>query len=556
MRKALLLAAILFSGAAAATDTADTLYWNGPIYTADDANPKVEAVAVAKGRILFAGSRKDAEKLKGPQTKIVDLKGAAMYPGFTDSHAHLREVGERELTLNLEGLPSLAAALQAVKERAAAEPGSGLVFGRGWIETHWPEARFPTRQDIDSVVSDRPVILERADGHAVVANSKALALAGITKKTPVPEGGFINKDAKGEPNGMIVDNALPLIETLIPAPDDAYRARAFKAAFDYESSHGWTGVHYMSVPWADVVMLESFAKKGEAPLRVYNAVEPEFYPNLKHDGAHIASDGRIITRAVKFYMDGALGSRGAALLAKYSDADTDGLVRMKKEDVLPIWEDALKRGIQITTHAIGDKGNRLVLDWYEEAFAAIPEKDRLTQPPRWRVEHAQIVAAEDIPRFAKLGVIPSMQPSHAIGDLDFAGKRLGSGRLKEGYAWASLIKAGSIIPGGSDAPVEKGDPRIEFYAAVSRKALDGHSGPDWHPEEAVDRATALKMFTVWPAFASFREKELGAIKPGMRADFTVFSKDLMTVPEPEILQAQALLTVLDGKEAFHAAAGW
>jgi predicted amidohydrolase YtcJ len=552
MRRAFLLAAILFSGAATAAETADTLYWNGPIYTADDANPQVEAVAVAKGRILFAGARKDAAKLKGPETKLVDLKGAAMYPGFTDAHAHLREVGERELTLNLDSAPSLAAVMAAVKDRAAAEPGNGLLFGRGWIETHWPEACYPTRQDIDAVVSDRPVILERADGHAVVANSKALALAGITRKTPVPEGGFINKDAKGEPNGMIVDNALPLIETLIPAPDDAYRARAFKAAFAYETSHGWTGVHYMSVPWADVVMLESFAKKGEAPLRVYNAVEPEYYPNLKHDGAHIASDGRIITRAVKFYMDGALGSRGAALLAKYSDADTEGLVRMKKEDVLPIWEDALKRGIQITTHAIGDKGNRLVLDWYEEAFNAVPEKDRLTQPPRWRVEHAQIVAADDIPRFAKLGVIPSMQPSHAIGDLDFAGKRLGSERLKEGYAWASLIKAGSIIPGGSDAPVEKGDPRIEFYAAVARKALDGHSGPDWHPEQAVDRATALKMFTVWPAYASFREKELGAIKPGMRADFTVFSKDLMTVPEPEILQAHALLTVLDGKEAFHA----
>ena len=552
MRKAFLLAAVLISGAAAAADTADTLYWNGPIYTADDSNPKVEAVAVAKGKVLFAGVRADAEKLKGPQTRIVDLKGAAMYPGFTDAHAHLREVGERELTLNLEGKPSLAAAMQAVKERNAAEPGTGLLWGRGWIETHWPEARFPTRQDIDAVVSDRPVILERADGHAVVANSKALALAGITRKTPVPEGGFINKDAKGEPNGMIVDNALPLIEKLIPAPDDAYRAKAFKAAFDYETSHGWTGVHYMSVPWADVVMLEGFAKKGEAPLRVYNAVEPEYYPNLKRDGAHIASDGRIITRAVKFYMDGALGSRGAALLAKYNDADTEGLVRMKKEDVLPIWEDALKRGIQITTHAIGDKGNRLVLDWYEEAFNAVPEKDRLTQPPRWRVEHAQIVSAQDIPRFAKLGVIPSMQPSHAIGDLDFAGKRLGAERLKEGYAWADLIKAGSIVPGGSDAPVEKGDPRIEFYAAVARKALDGHSGPDWHPEEAVDRNTALKMFTVWPAYASFREKELGAIKPGMRADFSVFSKDLMTVPEPEILQAQALLTVLDGKEAFHA----
>lgn len=552
MRKAVLLAAILFSGAAAAKDVADTLYWNGPIYTADDAKPKVEAVAVANGKILFAGSRKDAEKLKGKQTKVVDLKGAAMYPGFTDAHVHLRGVGERELTLNLDSTKSLAAVMDAVKARNAAEPGAGLLFGRGWIETHWPEGRVPTRQDIDAIVPDRPVILERADGHAVVVNSKALAMAGIDRNTPVPEGGFINKDAAGEPNGMIVDNALPLIEKLIPAPDAAYRTRAFKAAFDFESSHGWTGVHFMSVPWDDVLMLEDFAKKGEAPLRVYNAIEPEYIGELKKDGMRVASDGRIITRAVKFYMDGALGSRGAALLAKYEDADTDGLVRMKKEDVLPVWIDALKRGIQITTHAIGDKGNHLVLDWYQEAFAAVPEKDRLTQPPRWRVEHAQIIAPDDIPRFAKLGVIPSMQPSHAIGDLDFAGKRLGDARLKEGYAWADLIKAGSIIPGGSDAPVEKGDPRIEFYAAVARKALDGHSGPGWHPEEAVDRATALKMFTVWPAYASFREKELGAIKPGMRADFTVFSKDLMTVPEPEILQAKALLTVLDGKEAFHA----
>jgi predicted amidohydrolase YtcJ len=552
MRKALLLAAILISGAAAAKDTADTLYWNGPIYTADDSNPKVEAVAVAKGRILFAGSRKEAAKLKGPQTRVVDLKGAAMYPGFTDAHAHLREVGERELTLNLDSVPSLAAAMQAVKARAAAQPGTGLLFGRGWIETHWPEARFPTRRDIDAVVSDRPVILQRADGHAVVANSKALALAGIDRNTPVPAGGFINKDASGEPTGMIVDNALPLIEKLIPARDAAYRARAFKAAFDYETSHGWTGVHYMSVPWDDVLMLEDFAKKGEAPLRVYNAIEPEYYDELKKDGMRTASDGRIITRAVKFYMDGALGSRGAALLAKYSDADTEGLVRMKKEDVLPIWEDALKRGIQICTHAIGDKGNRLTLDWYEEAFNAVPPAERLTQPPRWRIEHAQIVNPTDIPRFAKLGVIPSMQPSHAIGDLDFAGKRLGADRLEGAYAWASMIKAGSIVPGGSDAPVEKGDPRVEFYAAVARKALDGHSGPDWHPEEAVDRPTALKMFTLWPAYASFREKELGAIKPGMRADFTVFSKDIMTIPAPEILKVQALLTVLDGKEAFHA----
>ncbi|HMA52796.1 MAG TPA: amidohydrolase [Magnetospirillaceae bacterium] len=556
MRRALLLAAILVSGTAARADQtpapADTIYWNGPIYTADDAHPKVEAVAVSKGKVAFAGSHKYAEKYKGPNTKIVDLKGAAMFPGFTDAHAHLRGIGERELTLNLDTTKSLAEVMAAVKARATAEPGTGLLFGRGWIETHWPEARFPTRQDIDAIVSDRPVILERADGHAVVVNSKALELAGIDRTTPSPDGGSINKDKAGEPDGMVIDNALGMIEKLIPAPDDAYRAKAFKAAFDFETSHGWTGVHFMSAPWEDVLMLEDFAKKGESPLRVYDAVVPEAAKYLLKDGPRSVADGRIITRTVKFYMDGALGSRGAALLAKYDDADTDGLIRMKKEDVLPVWEDALRHGIQITTHAIGDRANRNVLDWYEEAFKAVPANERTVEPPRWRVEHAQIIAPADIPRFAKLGVIPSMQPSHAIGDLDFAGKRLGQDRLGEGYAWSSLIKAGSIIPGGSDAPVEKGDPRVEFYAAVTRRALDGHSGPGWHPEEAVSRPTALKMFTIWPAYASFREKELGAIKPGMRADFTVFSKDLMTVPAPEILSAQALLTVLDGKEAFHA----
>lgn len=556
MRRALLVAAILVSGTAAKADwtppPAETIYWNGPIYTADDAHPKVEAVAVSKGKIAFAGSRKYAEKYKGPNTAIVDLKGAAMFPGFTDAHAHLREIGEREMTLNLDTTKSLAEVMAAVKARAAAEPGDSLLFGRGWIETHWPEARFPTRQDIDAIVADRPVILERADGHAVVVNSKALALAGIDRNTPNPDGGAINKDKAGEPDGMILDNALGMVEKLIPAPDDSHRAKAFKAAFDFETSHGWTGVHFMSAPWEDVLMLEDFAKKGESPLRVYDAVVPEAAKYLLKDGPRSVADGRIITRTVKFYMDGALGSRGAALLANYSDAEGDGLIRMKKEDVLPVWEDALRRGIQITTHAIGDRANRNVLDWYEEAFKAVPAQERTVEPPRWRVEHAQIIAPADIPRFAKLGVIPSMQPSHAIGDLDFAGKRLGQDRLGEGYAWSSLIKAGSIIPGGSDAPVEKGDPRIEFYAAVARKALDGHSGPGWHPEEAVSRATALKMFTVWPAYASFREKELGAIKPGMRADFTVFSKDLMTVPAPEILSAQALLTVLDGKEAFHA----
>lgn len=553
------LAAVLTAAPAHAAEAhaaprgADLILWGGPIWTADDARPKVEAVAVQGGRIVYAGDRAGARALQRPGTKVVDLKGAALYPGFTDSHAHLLEIGERELTLNLEGSASIAAVLEKVRTYAAGlKPGETL-WGRGWIETHWPEHRFLTRQDLDSVVPDRPVLLGRSDGHALVANSLALKLAGITRDTPAPMGGAILKDASGEPTGMLLDAAMGLVGKLIPQPGPAQKDRAYRAAFAVYSSRGWTGLHYMSVDYDDALLLEDYARRGELPLRVYNAVTPEGAERLIQGGARTAADGRVITRTLKFYMDGALGSRGAALFKPYDDdPGATGLIKMERDKVLPIWEAALRNGVQVTTHAIGDRANHMTLDWYEAAFKAVPPAERKVKDPRWRIEHAQILQLSDIPRFAKLGVIPSMQPSHAIGDLDFAPARLGDARLKGAYAWKSLIEAGSIVPGGTDAPVERGDPLVEFYAAVARKALDGHSGPDWHPEEAVDRATALKMFTAWPAYASFREHDLGEIKVGERADFSVFSADLMTIPEAQILKARPLMTVLDGKVAWRA----
>jgi hypothetical protein len=549
---AITLTAALAARAQAGELPADSVYWGGPIYTAEDSRPKVEAVGVRAGRVVFVGDRKAAQALVGPKTTVVDLRGAAMFPGFTDAHAHLLGIGERELTLNLEGTPSIAAMLEAVKARVAATPKGQVVAGRGWIETHWPEARFPTRRDLDSVSPDNPVVLRRADGHALVANTAALKAAGIDRATVPPAGGDILKDAAGEPTGMLIDAAQGLVEKIVPAATPAFKAQAFRAGFKVYSSYGWTGLHNMSVDFDDAVMLEDFARRGELPLRVNNAVTPEGAGRLIAGGPRTAADGRVITRTVKFYMDGALGSRGAALFAPYDDADTTGLLQMKREDVLPVWERALRSGVQIATHAIGDRGNHLTLDWYEEAFRAVPPVERKVAEPRWRIEHAQVVALADIPRFAALGVIPSMQPSHAIGDLYFAPKRLGEERLKGAYAWKSLIDAGAIVPGGSDAPVERGSPMIEFYAAVARRSLDGFQGPDWHPEQAVDRATALKMFTVWPAYASFREREIGAIRSGMRADFSVFSVDFMTAPAAEILKARALLTVLDGQAAWRA----
>jgi hypothetical protein len=542
--------------AQAAEPAADTVIWGGPIYTDDDAHPTAQAVAVRGGRIVYVGDRAGAKARTDAHTNIIDLKGATLFPGFTDAHAHLREIGERELMLNLEGSASLAEAMQRLKARAAETPKSQLINGRGWIETHWPEARFPTRQDLDAVAPDNPVILGRSDGHALVANTAALKLAGITRDTAAPFGGQILKDKAGEPTGMLVDSAMELAWKIIPQPTVEERAKAFRAAFKVYSSYGWTGLHYMSAEYDDTLMLEDFANKGELPLRVYDAVTPEGAWKLIKEGPRQAADGRVITRTLKFYMDGALGSRGAALLAPYSDDPNNvGFLQMKEADVLPVWEAALKAGIQVTTHAIGDRGNREVLNWYEDAFKAVPPDQRKVNPPRWRVEHAQIVNPADIPRFHALGVIPSMQTSHAIGDFYFAPKRLGEARLKGAYAWKSFIDSGSIVPGGTDAPVERGDPRIEFYAAITRRSLDGFQTPQWHPEEAVDRKTALKMYTAWPAYASFRENELGMIKPGFRADFTVFDTDFMTADPRAILKAKTMMTMLDGKVAYRAD-GW
>ncbi len=560
--------AFLLGGAAAMAGTAvgarspmvpprpDLIIHGGRIYTGDEAAPVVEAVCILDGRIAWTGPHAGVETLLRAGVPDLDLKGAAMVPGFTDAHAHLLGIGQRELTLNLEGSASLEAMLQSLSAWAAGHPGDPVLVGRGWIETHWPEQRFPTSQDLAHAVPGRPVILSRADGHAVVVNSAALAAAGITRTTAAPSGGEILKDTAGEPTGMLVDAAEGLIGRLIPAESEAEINRALDAAFKVYAAYGWTGLHNMSVGKAERAALEGRSGDGRVPLRVYNCVTPQAAPKLLAEGAKASADGRLITRAIKHYADGALGSRGAALFAPYADRpDTSGLMQATAAEMVPLYEDALRKGIQITTHAIGDRGNAEVLDWYEAALKAVPAAQRKVADPRFRIEHAQVLRLSDIPRFKALGVIPSMQASHAIGDLYFAPARLGDARLDGAYAWRRLIEAGAIIPGGTDAPVERGDPLIEFYAAVARRSLDGFQGPDWRPDQAVDRATALKMFTVWPAYASFREHELGMIKPGYRADFSVFSVDLMTAPVADIPKAHALLTVVGG-ETVYRKAGW
>ncbi len=519
----------------------DLLIWGGPIYTG--ATPtRVEAVAIRSGRILFVGARKAARRMVGADAQTIDLKGAALFPGFTDSHAHLRGLGERELSLNLEGSKSAAEATARVKAYLAQRKPTGPVFGRGWIETGWPEGRFLERQDIDPIAPDQPVLLTRADGHALVANSAALKAAGITEATPAPEGGAILRDANGKLTGVLVDNAMRLVAPLRTPPTEADRREAFAAAFKVEAAYGWTGVHSMSVAWPDVGLLETLDAEGKAPLRVYNAVDADQAGPLFASGPRLSKSGRITTRAIKLYEDGALGSRGAALFEPYSDEPaTTGLVRTPPERMRAAMASAKSSGIQVATHAIGDRGNATVLDLYaEQGVAGL----------RWRIEHSQIVRPADIPRFAQLGVIASMQPSHAIGDLHFAPARLGEARLAGAYAWQDMLKAKVLVVGGSDAPVERGDPLIEFYAAVARKDLAGFSAPDWHPEQKLSRAEALKLFTSSSAYARFSEKDLGTIEVGKIADLTAFSVDLMTAPEAAIPKGHAVLSVVGGKVVY------
>jgi predicted amidohydrolase YtcJ len=544
----LLVLTLMLAHPAAGAEKGDLVIWGGMVRTGIDGAPPAQAVVVRDGRVLYVGTRAGARRRIARDAEVINLRGATLFPGFTDAHAHLRGIGERELTLNLEGAASVAEVVERVRARLAAEPADrSPLIGRGWIETHWPERRFLTRQDLDAVTPDRPVLLVRADGHALVANSAALRAAGIDRTTQAPDGGEILKDAAGEPTGFLVDAAMSLVNVMRAREEPDRLARALAEGFRVYAARGWTGVHNMSVAWDEVQALEAAANDGNAPLRVYNSVTPEAAAALFESGPRSVADGRVVTRAVKIYADGALGSRGAALFEPYADAPgSTGLVQTSAEATAPLYDRALREGIQIATHAIGDRGNSLVLDWYAEAFARVPAAERRIVDPRWRVEHAQVVAPRDISRFVALGVIPSMQPSHAIGDLHFAPSRLGDARLDGAYAWKSFIEAGAIVPGGSDAPVERGDPLIEFYAATARKDLSGFSGADWRPHEAVDRATALKMFTLWPAIAAFREDELGVIAPGMRADFTAFSADLMTAPVEAIPRAKAVLTVVDG----------
>jgi len=530
---------------------ADVVLTNTTIYTLNKSAPVAKSLAFLDDTLVFVGSNELSKDYQCGEAKIIDLEGSFVYPGFVDSHAHLKGIGNRENSLNLQGINSLKEMLTAVEIYSnGIKPGEWVV-GRGWIEKVWPEKRFPTRYELDRFSPDKPVILERADGHAVIVNSLALELAGISSESLDPHGGRIEKDTNGQPTGMLIDRATSLVEKLIPERTKQEDKRDLKAGIDRNISLGWTQVQIAGGTFSDIKILEEIREEGNLLQRVYFAVSAgEPAETLLRIGSTLDPTNMLTIRGIKLYADGALGSRGAALIEQYDDQETKGLIIFTKEETMPVLTEALRKGIQIQTHAIGDMGNRLTLDWYEEAFDLVKREERQIVDPRWRIEHSQIITEEDQVRFKDMEIIASMQPSHAIGDLHFAPSRLGLDRVGNGYPWRNLIDLGVVIAGGSDAPVEIGDPLIEFYAAVTRKDLDGFYSKGWHLEQVVSREEALKMFTIWPAFAAFQEDIKGTIEVGKLADLTVFSKDIMRVPEEEIIKTQAVMTIVNGQIVF------
>ncbi len=553
MIRATLCASLLAVSATA--QPVDLLLLNGNVHTLDPIRPQATAVAVRDGRIVFVGDAAHAEKLRVDAGRVIDLGGATVVPGLNDAHMHLEGVGSRELSFDLEGTLGVADLQGKLAGRVAQTPPKTWIVGRGWIETHWQPAVFPARQALDAVAPDHPVLLVRADGHALVANSLALRLAGVDASTPNPSGGEILRDEAGEPTGILVDTAQRYVWRLVPPSTDEETERALIVGAAREVKLGWTAIQVAGQDWATAEMTRRLVAEGKIKLRIFDAVSGSdgSGEKLLSSGLVVGeSAGRYTRRGVKLYMDGALGSRGAALLEPYADYASMGLLMQEEAKFVPFLIAALRSGVQVQTHAIGDRGNRVVLDAYAKAFAAVPVHERAVAEPRWRIEHAQIIHPTDVPRFATMGVIASMQPSHAIGDLFFAPSRLGKARLAGAYAWRSLLESGAVIAAGSDAPVERGEPMIEFYAAVARRSLDGFANEDWHLDQRMTREQALRAMTLDAAFAAFEEKERGSIEVGKWGDFTVLSADIMTIPETEILKAQCLYTIVGG-EVLHEA---
>jgi predicted amidohydrolase YtcJ len=554
---AIVLAALAVTGRFSHAQTqpkADLIVVNGNVHTVDDARPRASAFAVRAGKIVFVGSDREARFLAGSATRVIDAGGRTVIPGMVDAHAHLLGLGTSLLNVKLAGSKTYDEVIAKVVERAkTAKPGE-WILGRGWDQNLWPDKKFPTHEALTRAVPNNPVVLTRIDGHALLANAMALKAASVTAATRDPSGGRIERNADGSPTGVFVDNAQDLIGRVVPDLTRGQTRSAILAAIAETNKWGLIGIHDAGASRETIDIYESLAREGRYNLRNYVLISGDT-ANVRHYlnvGPRSALyDGHLWVRAIKLYSDGALGSRGAALLAPYSDdPGNTGLLVTAPAQIQAIATRALRRGFQVGVHAIGDRGNRVVLDAYDAALKAVPVADH-----RFRIEHAQVIALDDIPRFAKMGVIPSMQPSHQTSDMRWAEDRVGPQRIKGAYAWRSLLNTGVVIPSGSDFPVEEVNPLISFHSAVSRQDASNWPPGGWYPEQVMTRDEALKAMTIWPAYAAFQERLMGSISPGKYADFVILDRDIMTVPATEILSTRVVSTWIGGKSVYERPAG-
>lgn len=551
-RLALAMAAAAILPMTAPSVHAATLIDNANGYTLNRAGKLVRFTALAyddAGRILAVGNAKTVAA-KAPGAQRIDMAGKTVLPGLIDAHGHVFGLGEISTAVLLYGTPSLEAALTAVADFGRAHPQRAWVLGNGWNQEIWKLGRFPTAQELDSVVGERPAVMTRVDGHAVWANTRALQLAGITRDTKDPAGGKIERDAQGNATGILVDAAMDLVRAAIPKPTEAEARASLDAALAALAQVGLTSVHDAGVGVHEDRIMRSYADSGKLTTRVYAMIG-----DTTADFDQLAQQGPLTSyandlyalAAVKLYSDGALGSRGAALIAPYSDAaHTHGLLFYNDAAMRAKMEKALKAGYQVNVHAIGDAGNRQILDGYAALLKQYPQAARA----RHRIEHAQVVAPADIARFKTLGIIPSMQPTHATSDQNMAEQRVGPQRIKGAYAWHTFLKQGSTIACGSDFPIEAPNPFEGLHAAVTRQDNAGVPLGGWYKNEAMTLLQAFRCFTLDAAYAAHQENVIGSLEAGKWADFIVTDADLFAVPAKEIGKIKVLQTWVAGKQVY------
>jgi hypothetical protein len=524
----------------------DAVYAAERIYTLDPVKPTVEALAVKDGIITAVGSADEITALAKRETVIHRLEGSYIYPGFVDAHCHLLSLGLQLDRLDLVGTSGFEEVVDMVKRKTRETAPGEWILGRGWDQNDWETPRWPTKEELDAVSPGNPVYLRRIDGHAAIANSAVLKIAGIDASTPDPYGGKILRE-EGEPTGILIDKAMDLVKDFIPESSVETKRRALLRAADLCISAGLVGVHEAGVTGENLDLYGRMADSGELPFSLYAMIDGEDSTLVERleAGPVVRRGGKLTIRSVKLFADGALGSRGAALLEPYGDdPGNDGLLMMEEDSLAAIAQNALDHGFQVCVHAIGDRANRVVLNAYERAQRAVGIEGK---EARLRVEHAQVLSPSDIPRFAELGVIASMQPTHCTSDMPWAPERLGPERISGAYAWATLLKSGAHLASGSDFPVESHDPLLGFYAAATRRDTKGNPPEGWSPEERMTREQALASFTLGAAYAAFEESTTGSIEPGKRADMTVLSLDIMRVPPSEILDAEVVMTIVGGR---------